>query len=61
MQKYLNFFVLKGLRKAGFLQSHMATVYLATRTCAVQPFLCKVHNMSPTTCVATIVYHCLQR
>jgi len=32
MEKYLNFIVLKGLRKAGSLQSHMATVGLATRT-----------------------------
>lgn len=61
MQKYWNCFVLKGLRKAVSLQSHTATVDLAARTCAVLPFLCKVHNMSPTMCVATIVYHCLQR
>jgi hypothetical protein len=32
MEKYLKFFVLKGLRKAGSLQSHMAIVDLATRT-----------------------------
>jgi len=37
MEQYLNFFVLKGLSNAASLQLHMATVDLATRTCAVLP------------------------